>query len=132
MTALDCLPRGEFDDPFHSKRVYAKGRLIGVGGSDLLSVGRSVIEEFDDPDLELLVGRFASESAAKNVAGSPVTSSRIAELDDWSAVHRAWAAASEKLVSDPEGAITASRTMLESVCSTYVMKEAPAMNPGGT
>lgn len=41
---------------------------------------------------------------------------RLHELDDWQSVSRSWEAALAKVVSDPEGAITATRTTLESVC----------------
>jgi hypothetical protein len=37
-------------------------------------------------------------------------------LEDWDAVRRSWEAALDKVISDPEGAITATRTTLESVC----------------
>jgi hypothetical protein len=40
----------------------------------------------------------------------------LEQLADWEAVTRSWQAAQEKVISDPEGAITATRTTLESVC----------------
>ena len=43
-------------------------------------------------------------------------SDRLDQLEDWEAVRRTWDAALDKVVSDPEGAITATRTTLESVC----------------
>lgn len=42
-------------------------------------------------------------------------SDRLDELD-WDTVMRSWNSALDKVVSDPEGAITATRTTLESVC----------------
>ncbi|MFC9519185.1 abortive infection family protein [Nocardiaceae bacterium NPDC056970] len=48
--------------------------------------------------------------------GSMAASDRVDQLDDWDAVRRSWDAAQDKVVSDPEGAITATRTTLESVC----------------
>jgi len=48
--------------------------------------------------------------------GSMAASDRLNELEDWDAVRRSWDAAIGKVISDPEGAITATRTTLESVC----------------
>jgi hypothetical protein len=48
--------------------------------------------------------------------GATAASSHLSKLDDWQAVSRSWDAALAKVVSDPEGAITATRTTLESVC----------------
>jgi hypothetical protein len=48
--------------------------------------------------------------------GATAAGSALAKLTDWTAVARAWEAALAKVDTDPEGAITATRTMLESVC----------------
>jgi hypothetical protein len=48
--------------------------------------------------------------------GAMAATDRFDELDDWEAVRRSWDTALAKVVSDPEGAITATRTTLESVC----------------
>jgi len=48
--------------------------------------------------------------------GSTAARSALDKLTDWTAVTRAWQAALDKVTSDPEGAITATRTMLESIC----------------
>lgn len=41
---------------------------------------------------------------------------RLATLPDWKAVEESWRQALDKIHSDPEGAITATRTLLESTC----------------
>ena len=46
------------DDPFFSKRVYVKKRLIGKSVSDLMSLAHQVIEEYGDVALEQLVGQL--------------------------------------------------------------------------
>jgi len=43
-------------------------------------------------------------------------------LQDWDSVQRSWTATLSKIGSDPEGAITAARTTLESVC-THICDE---------
>jgi hypothetical protein len=48
--------------------------------------------------------------------GMMAASDRLDQLEDWEAVRRSWSAALDKVVSDPEGAITATRTTLESIC----------------
>lgn len=48
--------------------------------------------------------------------GAAAAAESLAELGDWTAVSRSWNAALTKVTSDPEGAITATRTTLESIC----------------
>ncbi|WP_231639193.1 abortive infection family protein [Mycobacterium sp. Marseille-P9652] len=48
--------------------------------------------------------------------GAMAASDRLDQLEDWEAVRRTWDSALAKVVSDPEGAITATRTTLESIC----------------
>ncbi|MDQ3156729.1 MAG: abortive infection family protein [Actinomycetota bacterium] len=65
-----------------------------------------------DEDISKLRGMLLSETSPGAIAASD----RLSDLDDWEAVSRSWDAALAKVVSDPEGAITATRTTLESVC----------------
>ncbi len=53
---------------------------------------------------------------ADSAPGAAAARTALAQLTDWTAVTRAWEAALAKVTADPEGAITATRTMLESVC----------------
>ncbi len=66
----------------------------------------------NDEDIAKLRGLLLSGSAP----GAMAASDRLDTLEDWDAVRRSWDAALDKVISDPEGAITATRTTLESVC----------------
>ena len=65
-----------------------------------------------DEDIAKLRGLLLEEGTP----GAMAASDRLDQLEDWEAVRRTWDAALAKVVSDPEGAITATRTTLESVC----------------
>lgn len=62
------------------------------------------------------IATLRSELLSSSTPGATAMSDRLTKLDDWEAVQRSWQAAVNKVVSDPEGAITATRTTLESVC----------------
>jgi hypothetical protein len=61
-------------------------------------------------------------AALEQVDVSPIDALVADEADDLSAaaIERAWEKALERRVSDPDGAITAARTMLESTCKTIM------------
>ncbi|MFD3705825.1 abortive infection family protein [Nocardia sp. NPDC058658] len=63
--------------------------------------------------------------------GSTAASDRLEQLEDWDGVQRSWTAALDKVVSDPEGAITAARTTLESVCKHICDERGVAYEDGG-
>lgn len=65
-----------------------------------------------DEDVAKLRALLLGQSAP----GSDVAAARLATLIDWKAVQDSWRQALDKIQSDPEGAITATRTMLESTC----------------
>jgi very-short-patch-repair endonuclease len=55
---------------YNSKRVYVQNRLAGVPAATLMQIARSVIEEFDDPELEQLLegdGFRGVDGALKNI-----------------------------------------------------------------
>lgn len=62
------------------------------------------------------IAQLRSLLIADSTPGAMAASDRLQELDDWQSVSRSWDAALAKVVADPEGAITATRTTLESVC----------------
>ena len=74
--------------------------------------GHSKYEMPSDEDIAKLRGLLRSETSPGAIAASD----QLDTLADWNAVSRSWEAALGKVVSDPEGAITATRTTLESVC----------------
>jgi hypothetical protein len=53
---------------------------------------------------------------AESAPGSDASGERLATLEDWKSVQTSWRQALDKIHSDPEGAITATRTLLESTC----------------
>ena len=63
--------------------------------------------------------------------GAMAASDRLDQLEDWEAVRRSWDAALDKVVNDPEGAITATRTTLESVCKHICDERGAAYDDGG-
>jgi Abortive infection C-terminus len=65
-----------------------------------------------DDDIAKLRGLLLGGSAP----GAMAASDRLGQLEDCEGVRRTWDAALAKVVSDPEGAITATRTTLESIC----------------
>ena len=65
------------------------------------------------------------------VPGAMAAADRLASLDGWEAVRRSWDAALAKVVSDPEGAITAARTTLESVCKHICDERGEAHDDSG-
>lgn len=65
-----------------------------------------------DDQIAALRGQLLADTSP----GAMAASDRLQELTDWQSVTRSWDAALAKVVSDPEGAITATRTTLESVC----------------
>lgn len=48
--------------------------------------------------------------------GAQAAQESLQKLEDWEAVNRSWQAALTKVQDDPDGAITATRTTIESVC----------------
>ena len=63
-----------------------------------------------DEDISTLRALLLDHSAP----GSDAAAARLATLTDWKAVQDSWRQALDKIQSDPEGAITATRTPLES------------------
>ena len=74
--------------------------------------GHSKYEMPSAVDREALRAMLLEDTAP----GAMAAGNALAKLTDWTAVTRAWQAALAKVITDPEGAITATRTMLESVC----------------
>jgi hypothetical protein len=110
------LSAGDESEAFSSKRVYVKSRLIEKRGDDLLEIGRMVMDDYGDVELGDLLQRFRAQLGIHASPGAALVGESLSLFTDWSGVQRTWTAALEKVVSDPDGAITAARTMLESVC----------------
>jgi hypothetical protein len=110
------LAPGDGSEAFSSKRVYVKSRLLPKRGDELIAIGQSVIDEYGDSELGAILDRFREQRGIHSSPGAAMVGERLSHFTDWDGVQRAWKAALDKVVSDPEGAITAARTMLESVC----------------
>lgn len=61
--------------------------------------------------------------------GALAASERLADLD-WDHVQRAWSNALAKVLNDPEGAITATRTLLEGICKHILDERGVAYDDG--
>lgn len=89
--------------------------------------GRSKYPMPSDEDIAKLRALLLDGTAP----GALAVSDRLDQLDDWEAVRRSWDAALAKIVSDPEGAITATRTTLESVCKHICDERGADYEDGG-
>ena len=69
------------------------------------------------------------ESGATHPAHKTIT--EVLEAFDAESIHYAWSKALERKSSDPEGAITLSRTILESVCKHILDAEGVSYNASG-
>lgn len=79
------MPSVENAWTYNSKRVYVQNRLAGVPAADLTQIARRLTEEFDDPELEHLLGGdgfrgvdgalkniiFAADGAKPRIGGRP-------------------------------------------------------------
>lgn len=79
-----------------------------------------------DEDIAKLRALLLSNTAP----GASAASEQLGALEDWDAVARSWQAALSRVVSDPEGAITATRTTLEGVCKHICDERAVAYDDG--
>jgi hypothetical protein len=110
------LQAGNESEAFSSKRVYVKSRLIEKRGDDLLEIGQMVRDDYGDIELGDLLQRFRAQRGIHASPGAALVGESLSLFTDWNGVQRAWTAALDKVLDDPDGAITAARTMLESVC----------------
>lgn len=100
------LDPGTEGEAFSSKRSFMLVRLNKLGLSDLRRVAKNLAEDIEHPELDQIA---ASASPADD--GISDTLSRL----NHDVVHLRWTAALERRSSDPEGAITLARTLLEDV-----------------
>ena len=100
------LAAGSDQEAFNSKRMYITKRLQKLTEVDLISVARELAKDVYNHDLDQML-----------IDHSPSDGSISAALDQFNkeVVHKRWSAALERRGSDPEGAITLARTLLEDV-----------------
>lgn len=93
-------------EAMHSKRSFMMSRLAALNVDQLKAVARELAEDFENDELD----RFANSSCPSD----DLISESLSRFDK-SIVHRRWQTALERRSSDPENAITLSRTLLEDV-----------------
>lgn len=62
------------------------------------------------------LAKLRSMLLSEGAPGAHAASAALVRLENWHAVTKSWNAALNKVTTDPDGAITATRTTLESVC----------------
>jgi hypothetical protein len=82
------------------------------------------------PPTEEDVAKLRSLLAADSVPGASAAGAHLSVLKDWDGVQRASDDALHKVSRDPEGAITAARTTLESVCKHICDERGAAYDEG--
>jgi hypothetical protein len=61
---LGLEPRADSEDPFSSKRTYVRRRLLNTPINQLVKLARTIIAEFDAPDLATLLERLGAHGVA--------------------------------------------------------------------
>ncbi|MDX8521517.1 abortive infection family protein [Mesorhizobium dulcispinae] len=105
---------GTRDQAFSSKQKYVATRLLKLSREDVLVIAQRVLEEYPTDDLARAVGRATLSQPA-----DMIVSDSLAAFDQ-SGVHAIWQRAIGRRETDPEGAITLARTLLEEVCKQII------------
>ena len=108
------LAPGSEGEAFSSKRMYISKRLNALDDAGVRRAGRELARDIANDELDELVGN-----------GSPADDAISSALHrfDREVVHRRWTDALERRVTDPEGAITLARTLLEDVIKWLLSKQ---------
>ena len=110
------LERGESSEAFAGKVRYVMNRLNPLPYEKVIEIAKEVVQDYPYEPLQV-----ALEDIDRNGEHPPDRSiSEILSSFDESGVHYAWKKALERRETDPEGAITASRTLLETVCKHII------------
>ena len=104
------LAPGTRDEAMSSKRVYVQTRLVSLPLPKVLEIARNVVEEYPHDGLTRAIERAAGDHPADATIAGTLTAFSEA------GVHAVWKRALERRQSDPEGALTSARTLLETVC----------------
>ncbi|RUU35731.1 hypothetical protein EOC93_25830 [Mesorhizobium sp. M6A.T.Ce.TU.002.03.1.1] len=108
------LTPGTRDEAFSSKQRYVSKRLLKLSPENVLDIARKVHAEYPTEDLE----RALQRAVQSHPADSTISNS-LASFDE-SGVHTIWQRALGRRESDPEGALTLARTLLEEVCKHII------------
>ena len=107
--ALGMEP-GTRDQAFRSKQQYVATRLLKLSREQVLAVAERALDEYPTVVLAKAVQRATQIQPADRIV-----SEALASFDEVS-VHAVWQRAVARRETDPEGAITLARTLLEAVC----------------
>lgn len=101
----------------NSKRIYVSKRLNGLGEADVRRIARDLSHDIASDELDRLLAE-----------GSPADASISSILDrfDRDVVYKRWSDALVRRSTDPEGAITLARTLLEDVIKWLLAKQGVA------
>ncbi|MDH4989105.1 abortive infection family protein [Aminobacter anthyllidis] len=108
------LEPGTRDQAFSSKQRYVATRLLKLSREQVLEVAQRVLEEYPTEELAKAVRRAAQSQPADSMV-----SEALASFDEVG-VHAVWQRAVARRETDPEGAITLARTLLEAVCKHII------------
>jgi hypothetical protein len=61
---LGLEPPGEGEDPFYSKRVYVRGRLLNKSIAEMEAMARKIIDEYGDEALEQIIEQLGMTGVA--------------------------------------------------------------------
>ena len=108
------LESGDVAEAMQSKFRYALKRLKLIEVPDLIHIAKHLNDHIDSAELRDLI-RTISSSVPSDITHSEAFSSLTSDH-----VQTRWSAALERRDSDPEGAITLARTLLEDVCKLII------------
>lgn len=108
---LEAGTRGE---AFSSKQRYVGTRLLKLSRVQILEVAQRVLEDYPTEELAKAVQRASQSQPADNLV------SEVLRSFDEAGVHAVWQRALTRRETDPEGAITLARTLLETICKHII------------
>ena len=108
------LEPGTRDQAFASKQRYVATRLLKLSREQVLEVAHRTLDEYPTPELLKAVQRATQSQPADSIV-----SDALAYFDE-AGIHMVWQRALERRQTDPEGAITLARTLLEAVCKHII------------
>jgi len=108
------LAPGTEAEAMSSKRTYVNRRLQGLADQEIRRIARELAKDVASEELDRLLAD-----------GSPADASisRVLDRFDREVIHRRWTSALERRSTDPEGAITLARTLLEDVIKWLLAKQ---------
>lgn len=116
------LEPGTRDQAFSSKQRYIATRLLKLSREQVLAVAERVLDEYPTEDLAKAVQR-----ATQSLPVDRIVSDALASFDELG-VSTVWQRALARRETDPEGAITLARTLLETVCKHIIDGSAATYN----